>query len=116
VLNSIEFWTGDNPIHANIGKTKQVMGSDGRYYAVTYLKNGYEVKAPNGDVTNFIHDAETDSWSMEQNGVKKEIFRFNGKNSIKSFINGESKEFTLNEAGVYEARMMANDGVFFALN
>ena len=37
VLNTIEFWTGDNPM-ANNGKTKQVMGQDGKYYAVKTLK------------------------------------------------------------------------------
>ena len=42
VLNTIEFWSGSNPVQANIGKTQQVLGQDGRYYAVTTLKNGYE--------------------------------------------------------------------------
>ena len=50
VLNTIEFWSGSNPMQANIGKTQQVLGSDGRYYAVTTTKNGYEVKAPNGEM------------------------------------------------------------------
>ena len=117
VLNSIEFWSGSNPIAANnIGKTQQVMGQDGRYYAVTTLKNGYEIKAPTGEITYFIHNAENDSWSMEQNGVQKEIFRFNSDGTIQSQINGETKNFTLNEAGVAEARMAANDGLFFAMN
>ena len=116
VLNTIEFWSGDNPLASNVGKTQQVMGKDGRYYAVKTLKNGYEVKAPNGEVTNLIHNAENDSWSMEQNGVVKEIFRFNADGTIRANVNGMSKDFTLNEAGVYEARMLANDGVFFAMN
>ena len=117
VLNSIEFWSGNNPVAANnIGKTQQVMGQDGRYYAVTPLKNGYEIKAPTGEITYFIHNAENDSWSMEQNGVQKEIFRFNSDGTIQSQINGETKNFTLNEAGVAEARMAANDGLFFAMN
>ena len=115
VLNTIEFWSGDNPVASNIGKTQQVMGKDGRYYAVTTLKNGYEVKAPTGEVTHFIHNSENDSWSMEQNGVVKEIFRFNTDGTIQANINGMTKDFTLNEAGVYEARMLANDGVFFAM-
>ena len=92
------------------------MGQDGRYYAVTTLKNGYEIKAPTGEITYFIHNAENDSWSMEQNGVQKEIFRFNSDGTIQSQINGETKNFTLNEAGVAEARMAANDGLFFAMN
>jgi hypothetical protein len=117
VLNSIEFWSGSNPMAANnIGKTQQVMGQDGRYYAVTTLKNGYEVKAPTGEITYFIHNDENDSWSMEQNGVQKEIFRFDEKGNIQANINGETKAFTLNETGVYQARMIAGDGVFFAMN
>ena len=117
VLNSIEFWSGNNPVAAtNIGKTQQVMGQDGRYYAVTTLKNGYEIKAPTGEITYFIHNAENDSWSMEQDGVQKEIFRFNSDGTIQARINGETKNFTLNEAGVAEARMVANDGLFFAMN
>ena len=116
ILNTIEFWSGDNPVASNIGKTQQVMGKDGRYYAVKTLKDGYEVKAPTGEVTNLIHNAENDSWSMEQNGVVKEIFRFNADGTIRANVNGMSKDFTLNEAGVYEARMLANDGVFFAMN
>lgn len=65
VLNTIEFWDGTNPVASNnIGKTQQVMGQDGRYYAVTTLKNGYEVKAPTGEITNFIHNDENNSWSV----------------------------------------------------
>ena len=115
VLNTIEFWSGSNPMASNIGKTQQVMGKDGRYYAVTTLKNGYEVKAPTGEITYFIHDDATDSWSIEQDGVKKEIFRFNADGTIQANVNGESKNFTLNEAGVNEARM-ASYSSFYAMN
>ena len=115
VLNTIEFWSGSNPVASNVGKTQQVMGKDGRFYAVTTLKNGYEVKAPTGEITYFIHNDENDSWSMEQNGVVKELFRFNADGTIQANVNGESKCFTLNETGVYDARMAAC-GTFFAMN
>ena len=92
------------------------MGQDGRYYAVTTLKNGYEVKAPTGEVTRFIHDQKTDSWSMEQDGVVKEIFRFNGDGTIMANINGETESFTLNQEGVNKARLIANSDIFFAMN
>lgn len=116
VLNTIEFWSGSNPVQANIGKTQQVIGEDGRCYAVTTLKDGYEVKAPNGDVTYFRHNAENDSWSVEQNGVSQELFRFNadGK-TIRTQINNQTKDLTMDEAGVYQARIMAYDGAFFAM-
>ena len=44
------------------------------------------------------------------------LFRFNADGSIQANINGEQKDFTLNEAGVYSARMAANNDVFFAMN
>ena len=45
VLNTIEFWTGDKVV-ANVGKTKNVTGKDGRLYAIKTLKNGYEITDP----------------------------------------------------------------------
>lgn len=115
VLNTIEFWSGENPLASNIGKTQQVIGEDGKLYAVKTLKNGYEVTAPNGEITLFTYNKKENSWSMSQNGITKEIFRFNpdGK-SISTNLNGEQKDFTLNQQGVYEARMAAGDGLFFA--
>ena len=65
VLNSIEFWTGDNPVASKVGKTTNVLGEDGNYYAVKTLKNGYEITAPNGEVTTFIYNKKQDSWSQD---------------------------------------------------
>ena len=116
VLNTIEFWSGKNPVQANIGKTKQVIGEDGKCYAVTTLKDGYEVKDANGKVTYLLHNEENDSWSLQQDGVSQEIFRYNEDGTIQATVNGSKKNFSLNEAGVYQARMMANDGHFFAMH
>jgi hypothetical protein len=115
VLNTIEFWSGENPLQANIGKTQQVMGQDGKIYAVKTLKNGYEVTDPSGAVTLFTYNKKENSWSMSQNGETKELFRFNPDGqSISTVLNGEQKDFTLNEQGVFEAQMAAGNGLFFA--
>lgn len=108
VLNTVEFWSGNNPVTANIGKTKMVTGEDGRLYAVKTLKDGYEVTDPDGQVTLFTYDKNTDGWSVSQNGKSKEIFRFNkdGK-SILVNVNGENREFSLNEQGVKDAEQLA---------
>ena len=37
VLNSIEFWTGDNPVANRVGKTRNIKGDDGLVYAGKYL-------------------------------------------------------------------------------
>jgi len=115
VLNSIEFWSGDNPVESNVGKTRNVMGQDGLMYAVTTLKNGYEVKKPSGEVILFTYNKKDNSWSMSQDGITKEIFRFSddGK-AIKTVVNGEERDFTLNAQGVADAEFAAANGLYYA--
>ena len=111
ILNTVEFWTGENPIASNVGNTQQIMGQDGRLYAVKTLRNGYKITAPDGVVTRLVYDKKNDSWSITQNGITQELFRFNedGK-SIKMTVNGESRDFSLNEQGVSQARQAALEG------
>ena len=115
VLNTIEFWSGDNPVASNAGKTQQVMGSDGRYYAVKTLKDGYEVTAPTGEVSLFKYDKQTNSWSLSQQGVTRELFRFNADGTITTTVAEKQLTVTPDQAGVYQVRMAATDGNFFAM-
>ena len=114
VLNTIEFWSGDNPV-ADAG-TRIVVGQDGRYYAGKTLKDGYEVKSPTGEVTRFTHDVATDSWSMTQNGITKEIFRFNADGTIQATLQ-EGKTITVgnDEAGLQQVRQAVMGDRWFAM-
>ena len=114
VLNTIEFWSGDNPMAANIGKTQQVQGKDGLIYAVTTLKNGYEIKTPAGETVLLSYNKDNNSWSMTQNGKTQELFRFNADGTISATMNNESRVFALTEQGVNEARLAAQPD-FFAM-
>ena len=114
VLNTIEFWTGSNPLAAN--QVKTVMGQDGRYYAIKTLKNGYEVKSPTGEKTLFIHNDQNDSWSMTQNGITKEIIRFNADGTIQASLqNGEKLTVTNDQAGMQQVREAVYNDNCFAL-
>lgn len=114
VLNTVEFWTGKNPI-SKVGTTKNVWGKDGRQYAVKTLKNGYEITAPTGEKTLFVYDKKDNSWSMEANGQVRELFRFNEDGTVRASLpNGEKMDVALNEGGMYELRMAVNDGTYFA--
>lgn len=106
VLNTIEFWTDDNPLASNIGKTQEVMGSDGRLYAVKTLKNGYEITNPEGEKMTLTYNKKTKTWSESDNGMTRELFRFNADGTIQAFLpNGEDVKVTQDEAGLYELRM-----------
>ena len=114
VLNTIEFWTGSNPMAVN--KVQTVKGQDGRYYAIKTLKDGYEVKAPNGEITLFTHNSENESWSITQNGITKEIIRFNADGTIQANLqNGEKLTVTNDEAGMQQVREAVYNDNCFAL-
>lgn len=114
VLNSVEFWSGSNPI-AKVGHVENVWGKDGKMYAVKTLKNGYEITKPTGDKVYFTFDAKTKTWSMEGNGVEKELLRFNEDGSVRAYLpEGNSMDVSLDDAGVYAVRMAMNEGTYFA--
>lgn len=114
VVNTIEFWSGNNPLASRTGTTEQVLGSDGRYYALTYLKDGYRITSPDGEVTELIHNDADNSWSRVKDGETTELFRFNGRGGIRAKVKGKIMDFALNEQGVDEARMAVTGGGFYA--
>jgi hypothetical protein len=116
VLNSIEFWSGKSAL-AKVGHVEKVWGKDGKMYAVKTLKDGYEITKPTGDKINFVYNDANKSWNMkEANGEMKEIFRFNpdGTTIKASLQNGEKMDVSMNQQGMYELRMAANNGTYFA--
>lgn len=114
VLNTVEFWSGSNPI-AKEGHIENVWGKDGKQYAVKTLKDGYEVTKPTGEKVCFTHDEKSDSWSMKVDGKVTEIFRFNEDGTAEACLpDGNKMDVSLDEAGMYRLRMAVNDGVFFA--
>lgn len=60
VLNTIEFWSGNNPVEAS---TKVIDTDQGRYYIACDGK-GYTISAPNGDEVRLDFEAETQTWSV----------------------------------------------------
>ncbi|MBR2102906.1 MAG: DUF3332 domain-containing protein [Prevotella sp.] len=115
VLNTIEFWSGENPLASNVGKTQQVMGSDGKLYAVTMLKNGYEVKAPTGELSYFIYDKQNDTWSLQQNGVTRQLFRYNADGTL-TVTMPDAQQLTVNadQAGLNLVRSTVDATSFYA--
>ena len=111
VLNTIEFWSGDNPVASNSIPSK-VMGTDGRYYAIKTTKNGYIVTSPEGLKTVFTHNDKDDSWSVSQNGVTRKLFRYGENGSIEAVMpSGNTVTVTNDEAGVIQAQHAVWDDV-----
>ncbi len=81
VLNTIEFWTGDNPI-ANVGTVRTIQGHDGRYI-VTTLENGYNISKEGQDLSmDLIFDKTKRSWNVVSGGVTKQIMKINANGTV----------------------------------
>ncbi|WP_372754947.1 DUF3332 domain-containing protein [Labilibaculum sp.] len=70
VLNTIEFWTGDNPVTmGDHDKDVQIVQKDGNKYRITATKNKFhieQIKGENkGETAELIFNPENNSWSLK---------------------------------------------------
>lgn len=107
VLNSIEFWTGNNLV-AEPGETKIVKNSQGQDVQVTALENGYTIS--NGDTAmNLLFNAENHVWSAEYNNQVTDLVKLNGDNTAQLYVDGDIVNVTLDAQGVGYAQMLLNN-------
>lgn len=112
VLNSIEFWSGDNPVAKG---QKVIDGEDGRYL-VEWDGSGYTITSENdGSVTYLDFNGEDQSWSVRVNdGEAVEFLTFVDDTHVKMLDgNGDWTLVELSQAGVmaYEDAVKAQLGV-----
>lgn len=104
ILNSIEFWSGSNPI-ADVGTIKRVKGENGNYLVET-LENGYIITKEGVEgTTQLTHNAETNIWSVEANGEQSDFLRINDDNTADLLLpNGNVQSIQLNAEGLQMAK------------
>lgn len=106
VLNSIEFWTGNNPMAANVGETNIVKNTAGEDIQITTTENGYNLSNGEQEMQLVFDEAEK-TWSAVYDNESVKLMQFTGDNSAQMFtINGNSMNVTLDEAGVNAARLL----------
>ncbi|MCM1021108.1 MAG: DUF3332 domain-containing protein [Muribaculum sp.] len=108
VINSIEFWSGSNPIAQD---TKVIKGNDGNYL-VTTDSNGYTIKSENdGSIVRFDYDITDDSWAISTNGNEAVKFMtFVDDSHVRMLApDGTMQPVELSEQGVIAYTHMANE-------
>lgn len=74
VLNSIEFWSGENPVAEG---TYKMQGKNGEEFLVKVDKTGYTVTNTLDNTSfRFDYNAETSEWSLEKDGEKTVFITF----------------------------------------
>lgn len=115
VINSIEFWSGSNPL-ASIGDVKKVQG-DNDVFLVETLENGYSITREGDSATmHLLYDPETSTWSVLADGVSSELLKINNDGTAQMTLpNGEDLHITLDAQGVAAARQATMIGdIYYA--
>lgn len=117
VINSIEFWSGSNPL-ASVGDIKKVQGENGNYLVET-LENGYSI-TKEGDKTasmELIYDKSQNTWNVVAGGVSTELIQMNNDGTAQMTLpNGEELTVTLDAQGLATARQAVMTNTYYALN
>ena len=112
VLNSIEFWTGSNPVASN---TQEIQGENGKYLVKSH-DNGYTITdETTGQVTEFVYDNTDDSWSVEANGTSTKFMTFTDENHVDMYLpGGETMNVEISQAGVLEFKNLVENSAYYA--
>lgn len=105
VLNSIEFWSGNNPVARG---TKVIDGEDGRYLVKCDGK-GYTITSENDKSVVRLDFEEADkSWSVNYNGESHKFMSFVDDTHVKMITpEGDFQVVELSQAGVYAYQQLA---------
>jgi len=111
VINSIEFWSGSNPVAK--GRT-QIEGNDGRYL-VDCDGKGYTITSENdGSIVRLDFDEDVKTWSVSVGDDTYELMTFIDDTHVRMpALDGAYTVVELSDAGLYAYQQMAT-GMFMA--
>lgn len=114
VINSIEFWSGSNPI-ASVGEVKNIKGENGNYRVET-LENGYSItKEGEETALNLIFDEESQVWNAVSESGSAKLIKMNNDGTAKLYLpDGSTMDVTLDNQGIMSANQLVMNG-FYAL-
>lgn len=106
VINSIEFWSGSNPI----AKGKKVIEGENGRYLVDCDGKGYTITGPDGVVTRLDFNADTREWSTMIDGERVVFLAFIDDSHVKVPTNdGRMMVVELSRNGLYAYKSHATE-------
>ncbi|MDR1919612.1 MAG: DUF3332 domain-containing protein [Tannerellaceae bacterium] len=113
ILNTIEFWVGENPI-SDLG-AQTLEGKDG-IYTVEKKPDGYNIRKQGDErALAFIFNKEDRSWRIEAAGQSYKLLKYaDNKNAEVYLPNGQTIKVELSQAGIQAFRQATSQHSFFA--
>lgn len=114
VLNSIEFWSGTNPV-ADAGTVKKIETKDGTY-AIETKQDGYHIqKEGEKDALDLVYNEADQSWSMVADGDTTRMFKYiDGDEVVMYLPDGREMNVELTQGGVLAFKQAIQDASFYA--
>lgn len=95
ILNSIEFWSGKNPVTASV---KAVDTDHGRYLIACDGKGYTVTHQPSGQTTRLEFIEESDTWAVEKDGVLMPFMSYVDDTHIKAIMpDGDTRTVDLSD-------------------
>lgn len=105
ILNSIEFWSGSNPMAQSV---KAIDTDHGRYF-IACDGTGYDITAPDGTVTRLNFNVQTQTWALETaDGELPFLTYLDPQHVIVLAPDGTMTPVELSEQGVLAYRQAVN--------
>ncbi len=97
-FNTIEFWTGNNPISMNEGEKviKYAEGKNGEYKLEISQNKIVVTELANNNIMELNYEPATESWFMNSNGTKQKIGYTDGQQIILLSPSGEELSLNMN--------------------
>ena len=113
ILNSIEFWSGSNPV-ADTG-TKTIETENGTYTVETKT-DGYQIeKEGEAKTLDFKFDEQNQTWSMSSDGVETKLMQYKDADEVVMFLpDGQTMDVELNAEGLTAFREVIEGYSYYA--
>lgn len=114
VINSIEFWSGTNPV-ADAGTIRTIDAKDG-VYTVETKTDGYHIQKEGEEKgIDLVFDETEQSWSVETGGETAKLLKFTGDDEVVMYLpDGKEMNVELSQAGVLAFQQVANGYSYYA--
>lgn len=114
VLNSIEFWSGSNPV-ADTGNIQKIETKDG-VYAIKTQKDGYKIQKEGEEkAIELVFNEAEQSWNIEAENATTKLLKFTNNNEVVMFLpDGSEMNVELNQSGVLAFKQIAEGYSYYA--
>lgn len=111
VINSIEFWSGDNPIaDASVKTIETEKGT----IAIETNADGYQISNDEQNI-ELVYDKNDNSWSVEAEGESHKLLQFQDNDKVVMYLpDGQTMQLSTDEAGLLAFRQVAAGFSYYA--